>query len=64
MKSLVFTQKRRTCYSLKGDGTFKGNLSALFSRKTEVIKEKLELMEKDFEAHSYDAQCHMCDEFV
>ena len=58
----VFTQKNKKCYSLKGDDMFRGNLSTLFSRKTEAIKEKLELMEKDFEAHSYDAQCHMCDE--
>ena len=58
----VFTQKRKTCYSLKGDGTFKGNLPTLFSTNTKAIKEKLESMEKDFEAHSYDAQCHMCDE--
>ena len=58
----VFTQKNKKCYSLKSYDMFRGNLSALFLRKTEVIKEKLELMEKDFEAHSYDAQCHMCDE--
>ena len=58
----VFTQKNKKCYSLQGYDMFRGNLSALFSRKTKEIKEKLELMEKDFEAHSYDAQCHMCDE--
>ena len=58
-KITVFTQKTRKCYALKGDDTFEGNLSIVFSKKIEIIKEKLELMEKNFETHSYDAQRHM-----
>ena len=34
---------------------FEGNLPVTFSKKIETIKEKLELMEKKFETHSYDA---------
>ena len=58
-KITVFTQKTRKCYALKGDDTFEGNLPIVFSKKIEIIKEKLEIMEKNFETHSYDAQRHM-----
>ena len=47
-KITVFTQKTRKCYALKGDDTFEGNLPIVFSKKIEIIKEKLEIMEKNF----------------
>ena len=54
-KSLFLHRKQSNFNSLKGDDMFRGNLPTLFSYNTKAIKEKLESMEKDFDAHSYDA---------
>ena len=58
----VVKQKKRKCYFLKAYDMFKGNLPEAFSNKIRAMKEELESMENNFETHSYDAQCQMCDE--
>ena len=59
---IFFKQKTKKCYALKANDMFEDGLPLAFEIKINKVKEELESMKKSFEKHSYDAQCHMCDE--
>ena len=58
----VVRVKNKKCFMLTSDEAYRGDLPALFAKKTVALRERLDKIEKNFTRHSSDAQQYICDD--